>query len=89
MSKSTIELGVRDAVASLARYVILVLGFIVIFQSAGLDLSAFSILFGALGVGIGFGLQSLTNNLVSGLVILVERPIKLGDRVEVGTSRAT
>lgn len=85
MSKSTIELGVRDAVASLARYVILVLGFIVIFQSAGLDLSAFSILFGALGVGIGFGLQSLTNNLVSGLVILVERPIKLGDRVEVGT----
>ncbi len=85
MSKSSIELGVRDAVASLVRYIILTLGFIVIFQSAGLDLSAFSILFGALGVGIGFGLQSLTNNLVSGLVILVERPIKLGDRVEVGT----
>lgn len=85
MSKSTIELGVRDAVASLVRYVILIFGFIVIFQSAGLDLSAFSILFGALGVGIGFGLQSLTNNLVSGLVILVERPIKLGDRVEVGS----
>ncbi len=85
MGKSSIELGVRDAVASLVRYIVLILGFIIIFQSAGLDLSAFSILFGALGVGIGFGLQSLTNNLVSGLVILVERPIKLGDRVEVGT----
>lgn len=85
MSKRSIELGLRDAVASLVRYIVLILGFIVIFQSAGLDLSAFSILFGALGVGIGFGLQSLTNNLVSGLVILVERPIKLGDRVEVGT----
>lgn len=84
LGKSTIELGVRDTVASLVRYIILMLGFIVIFQSAGLDLSAFSILFGALCVGIGFGLQSLTNNLVSGLVILVERPIKLGDRVEVG-----
>ena len=84
MNRSSIEFGVRDAVASLIRYILLVLGFIVIFQSAGLDLSAFSILLGALGVGIGFGLQTLTNNLVSGLVILIECPIKLGDRVEVG-----
>lgn len=84
MAHSAIDVGVRNAVASLVRYVFLILGFIVIFQSAGLDLSAFSILFGALGVGVGFGLQAITNNFMCGLIILFERPIKLGDRVEVG-----
>lgn len=85
MAKSSIELGVRDAAASILRYFVLTIGFIVIFQSAGLDLSSLTILFGALGVGVGFGLQTITNNVVSGLVILFERPIKLGDRVEIGS----
>lgn len=83
MAKSQIDLGVRDAAASILRYGVLTIGFIVIFQSVGLDLSSVTILFGALGVGVGFGLQVITNNVVSGLVILFERPIKLGDRVEV------
>lgn len=84
MAKSSIELGVRDAAASILRYLVLTIGFIVIFQSAGLDLSSLTILFGALGVGVGFGLQTIANNVVSGLVILFERPVKLGDRVEIG-----
>jgi len=62
----------------------IVIGFMIIFQSAGIDLSTITVLAGAMGVGIGFGLQNVTNNFVSGLIILFERPIKVGDRIEVG-----
>ncbi len=84
LAKSKIELGVRVAVATIARYFILTVGFIIILQTVGINLSSITILLGALGVGIGFGLQNITNNFVSGLIILFERPIKVGDRIEVG-----
>ncbi len=83
LAKSDIELGVRIAVGSIVRYGLLTIGFIVILQTAGINLSSLTILLGALGVGIGFGLQNITNNFVSGLIILFERPIKVGDRIEV------
>jgi small-conductance mechanosensitive channel len=83
LAKSRIELGVRIAVASILKYAVLTIGFVIILQTAGIDLSSITILFGALGVGIGFGLQNITNNFVSGLIILFERPIKVGDRIEV------
>jgi small-conductance mechanosensitive channel len=84
LAKSKIDLGVRIAVGTIVRYIVLVIGFIVILQTVGIDLSALTILAGALGIGIGFGLQNITNNFVSGIVILFERPIKVGDRIEVG-----
>ena len=84
LAKSKIELGVRVAVGSILRYVILTAGFFIILQTVGINLSSITILLGALGVGIGFGLQNVTNNFVSGLIILFERPIKVGDRIEVG-----
>lgn len=84
LSESKIELGVRLAVGTIIRYGILVLGLIIVIQTVGIDLSAITILAGALGVGIGFGLQNVTNNLVSGIIILFERPIKVGDRIQVG-----
>lgn len=84
LARTGMEKGMLQSVATLIRFVILVVGFIVIFQAAGIDLSALSILAGALGVGIGFGLQNITNNFISGLIILMERPIKVGDRIEVG-----
>lgn len=83
-AKSNIELGVRIAVGTIIRYVFVLIGLFVILQTLGIDLSSVTILAGALGVGIGFGLQNVTNNFVSGLIILFERPIKVGDRIEVG-----
>lgn len=84
MAKSRYDIGVRVATGSIVRYAILTVGLIVILQVVGVDLSTLTILLGALGVGIGFGLQTITNNFVSGLIILFERPVKVGDRVEVG-----
>ncbi|ATA88283.1 mechanosensitive ion channel family protein [Capnocytophaga stomatis] len=78
------EKGNRSAIVTIIRYLILLFGFLFIFKSAGFELGAFSWLFGALGVGIGFGLQNITNNFISGIIILFERPIKIGDRIQVG-----
>ncbi|MDD2550576.1 MAG: mechanosensitive ion channel [Bacteroidales bacterium] len=75
--------GVSHAVGSIFRYVFLFVGLVIIVQSTGVDLSTLTVLVGALGVGIGFGLQSVTNNFISGIIILFERPIKVGDRVEL------
>lgn len=72
-----------QTVSTIIRYIILVIGLMVIIQTAGIDLSTLSILAGALGVGIGFGLQNITNNFISGIIILFEQPIKVGDRIEV------
>ncbi len=76
--------GTRQAMGSIIRYVIIFFGLIIILQSAGIDLTSLTVLAGALGVGIGFGLQNITNNFVSGMIILFERPIKEGDRIQVG-----
>lgn len=72
-----------EPVATIAHYLILAIGLMVILQSTGIDMSSFAFLAGAIGVGLGFGLQGITNNLLSGLIILFEQPIKVGDRVEV------
>jgi small-conductance mechanosensitive channel len=84
LAVADVEIGVRQAVASIFRYAVIALGLVIIIQSAGVDLSALTLLAGAAGLGIGFGLQNIINNFVSGLIILFERPIKVGDRVDVG-----
>ena len=79
-----LDIGVRQSIGTITHYVVVVLGLFIIFDTAGIRLSAITVLFGALGVGIGFGLQNIFNNFISGLIILFERPIKVGDRIEVG-----
>ena len=80
-----VEIGMRQSIATIVRYIVIAVGLIIIIQSAGIDLSTLTVLAGAAGLGIGFGLQNIINNFVSGLIILFERPIKVGDRVDVGS----
>jgi small-conductance mechanosensitive channel len=84
LSRYKIMLGVRQAIASIVKYIIVVIGLVVIVQSTGVDLSTLGLIAGALGVGIGFGLQNITSNFISGIIILFERPVKVGDRIQVG-----
>ena len=84
LAHTSVDIGVRQAVGSILRYVIIAVGFVIILQTAGIDLSALTVLAGALGIGVGLGLQNVASNFISGLIILFERPIKVGDRVEVG-----
>jgi small-conductance mechanosensitive channel len=76
--------GISYAFSSLIHYFILALGTIVAMAFMGIDLSKLTVLTGAFGIGIGFGLQSIVNNFVSGLILLFERPIHVGDTVEIG-----
>jgi small-conductance mechanosensitive channel len=79
-----LENGSEETVAGLLRWGLLFLGALVALQAAGLDVRGLAIAGGVLGVGIGFGLQNLANNFVSGVVIGLERPIRAGDVVRVG-----
>ena len=82
--KLHVEEGTVYTFTRITHYVIMFTGALVAFQFVGIDLSGLVVIFGALSVGIGFGLQNLTSNFISGLIILFERPIKVGDRVTVG-----
>lgn len=84
LSRLEIEEGTRYNLMRLTQYVVMITGVIVAFQFIGIDLSGLAVIFGLLSVGIGFGLQNITSNFVAGLILLFERPIKVGDRVTVG-----
>ncbi len=84
MPRVSLPRGVPAAVSTGVHYVILLIGFTLAIGAAGIDLSRFSLLAGAFGVGIGFGLQNVVNNFVSGLILLFERPVQTGDTIEVG-----
>lgn len=84
LAKRDMAIGTRESIGTIVKYILIVAGMFSILQTNGIDLSAFGVLAGAIGVGIGFGLQNITNNFISGLIILFEQPIKVGDRIEVG-----
>jgi len=75
--------GVPYAISSLVRYTLIFLGFLVALAAAGIELGKLTLVAGGLGVGIGFGLQNVVNNFVSGLILLFERPIQVGDAVQL------
>jgi small-conductance mechanosensitive channel len=79
-----LERGIPYAISTMLHYAILLVGFFLALGALGIDLTKITILAGAFSVGIGFGLQNVINNFVSGLILLFERPIKIGDIIEVG-----
>lgn len=83
LTRTGLDLGARQAVATITRYVVLLLGLLIILQTAGINLTTLNVLAGAVGIGVGFGLQNIISNFISGLIIMFERPIKIGDRIEV------
>ncbi len=84
--RTSLNAGQQYAFAQIVAYLVFLFGLMIGLQWAGVNMSSLVILGGALGIGIGFGLQNIANNFVSGIVLLMERPIQVGDRVEVGNT---
>jgi potassium-dependent mechanosensitive channel len=76
--------GVGDSISTLVHYTLIAIGVLLALGAIGVELQNFAIVAGALGVGIGFGLQNVVNNFVSGLILLFERPVRVGDTVVIG-----
>jgi small-conductance mechanosensitive channel len=83
LAQSGLDRSLQYAVAQVVSNVVLVVGIFIVLENTGIHLAALAVFAGAVGVGLGFGLQNIASNFISGLVILAERPITIGDRVEV------
>ena len=79
-----VERGVRLSIGRLVHYVLIFVGFLLALSTLGFEFTKLTIMLSALGVGIGFGLQGVVNNFVSGLILLFERPVRVGDTIEIG-----
>ncbi|MDQ4120462.1 MAG: mechanosensitive ion channel [Acidobacteriota bacterium] len=86
LAKTHLDIGAQQAIGTISRYLILFLGFLVILQTVGINLTTLNVLAGAVGIGVGFGLQNVASNFIAGIIILFERPVKIGDRIEVDGS---
>jgi small-conductance mechanosensitive channel len=80
---SGLDRALQYAISQIVSNVVLVVGVLIVLENTGIHLGALTVFAGAVGVGVGFGLQNIASNFISGLVILAERPIAIGDRVEV------
>ncbi len=88
LPSKNVDRGVQLSITRLLHYAIMLTGFLMALQALGFSLTNLTILGGALGVGVGFGLQAIINNFASGLILLFERPIKVGDTIQIGEELA-
>lgn len=84
LSQMDIGEGQRFAAERVFGYIVVVIGVFIGLETLGIDLKSLTVVGGAIGIGIGLGLQNIANNFISGIVLLIERPIQVGDRIEVG-----
>ncbi|MEB3289347.1 MAG: mechanosensitive ion channel domain-containing protein [Leptolyngbya sp.] len=84
-----ISVSAQEAIAALSKYTLILLGSVVVLQIWGIDLSSLALIASGLGIGIGFGLQGLVRDFVSGLVLVFERPVQVGDFVDFGAVKGT
>jgi len=87
LSRFKIDRGTKEAISSVIGYLIAGVGFLIVLRGAGIDLSSLTVIAGVLGLGIGFGLQNISSNFISGITLLFEQPLKVGDLVEVDDLR--
>jgi small-conductance mechanosensitive channel len=81
LARGHLDVSTRETVSALTQYVVLGIGIVTILNIVGIQLSSFTVLAGAFGVGVGFGLQNIFSNFISGLIVMFERPIKIGDHI--------
>ncbi|HID49828.1 MAG TPA: mechanosensitive ion channel family protein [Chromatiales bacterium] len=86
LKKTYMERGTREALVTITGYVYFAIAFLIGLGVAGFDFGSLALIAGALSVGIGFGLQNIVNNFISGLILLFERPVKTGDWIVVGAT---
>lgn len=86
LANSGLNRSLQYALSQIISNAVLVVGVILVLENTGINLGALAVFAGAVGVGVGVGLQGIASNFISGLIILAERPITIGDRVEVGTT---
>jgi small-conductance mechanosensitive channel len=83
LARSGLDRALQHAISQIVGYAVLVIGIILVLDNAGIHLGTLTVFAGAVGVGVGFGLKNIASNFISGLLILAERPIAIGDRIEV------
>ncbi|MEO5573749.1 MAG: mechanosensitive ion channel domain-containing protein [Gammaproteobacteria bacterium] len=81
--------GTRHSLSVFTQYAVVLIGFLIALRVLGINLTTLTVFAGALGVGIGFGLQNIANNFVSGILLLIERPVRTGDTVTIGPNQGS
>jgi potassium efflux system protein len=85
--QAIVDLGVRQSLSAFTQYAVIFIGVLIAMNIIGINLTTLTVFAGAIGVGIGFGLRDLINNFISGILLLVERPLRNGDFIEVGENQ--
>jgi small-conductance mechanosensitive channel len=83
MKRSGLEAGTKESIASISVYLVWAFGILISLHAFGLSTTSMAVAFGALGIGLGFGLQNIFSNFISGIILLFERPIQVGDAIEI------
>jgi small-conductance mechanosensitive channel len=86
LQRSKLDLNMQNAFAMLMQYAMIGIGMIIILNTAGIEMGALTVLAGAMGIGLSLGMQTIAKNVAGGVMILIERPIRIGDRITIGTT---